>query len=863
MVESVLGTGGMGEVYRGRDARLQRSVAIKVLPERVASDPDRVARFAREAQTLAALNHPHIAQIYGLEESGSTRALVMELVDGETLADRLTRGPIPLHDALPIARQIADAVEAAHEAGIIHRDLKPSNIKVRPDGTVKVLDFGLAKGVASPNRTDSDVAISPTITSPAMTHAGVVLGTAAYMSPEQAKGQAVDRRTDVWAFGCVLYEMLAGRRAFGGDDVTETLASVLRNDPDWRALPAHTPASVRTAIERCLQKQASARLPHVSVARVLLDDSITSQISRPEITRRGRRLAVVAAVTALALIAVATALAMRSSVRASQPPIKPGRYALPLPKGVGVLGHQSIALSAMGDFVVFSGTGETRSLFVQRLGTLDAAAIIGTTDATEPALDPTGRWVAFRTGTRLKKIPLEGGVPTTLCEFNHPHGIAWGPDGRIYFAPEQGARGIWSVSADGGQPSPVTTVDADAGEAAHEYPQVLPDGSGLVFNVLRLGGVHAQATIVVFDFSTRTRKSLVEGGFAPKVTASGRLLFARGDTIFAATVDVARHSLSTTATPLMNGVHVNGANGTAVFDVAAQADVLIYQLGSDAADRDLVWVTPGGADQRAVTTRRTYEDIDLSPDAKRVVAVVMPTTLGPTQFWAGEPSRGVMSLFLDRGERLTTPRWAPDNSRIAFSVQEKREIRIADLSGHVDTLGPFSERLAIGGWSPDGELLVVTILKFPSSDIATLNVRTRQLIPIEETPALEGEPLFSPDGKLIVYLSDRSGDRQIEVRPYGRGGAPVQISTRGGSNATWSPDGRTVFFRASTGEIMAAPFDGSRAAPVATPVAVSRSGYRFAVARDGRILQVVSPQGDSEPLVVFHGFSASISSNSR
>ena len=858
-IQSALGAGGMGEVYRARDTRLSRDVAIKLLPEAVAVDADRIARFSREAQTLAALNHPHIAQIYGVELDGTTRALVMELVEGETLAGRIAHGPIPIDETIAIARQIAGALEAAHESGIIHRDLKPANIKVRADGTVKVLDFGLAK-VLETRVAGAPDADTPTATSPIVTRAGAVLGTVAYMSPEQAKGLAVDRRTDIWAFGCVMFEMLTGRRAFAGDDASETLASVLRNDPDWRRLPPDTPAAVRTILERALARNPADRLSHIAVARFLLSHG-AGAVSEPPARVSAGRVGMLG-LAVVVLLGLATVLYVNAGRSDSSPVTAPiAQYSLVLPAGVSITGHQPISISRDGRLVVFAGSGTRPSLFLRERSAVDASPITGTEGGNEPALDPSGQWLVFHVRGSLKKIALVGGVAVTLCEALHPHGIVWSRNGRIYFTVDQGRRGIWSVDAAGGEPSPVTTVDSGAGELAHEYPEILPGGDGVIFNVLSRSAVHGDAKVVVTDFSTGTTRTLVEGGFAPKLTSSGTLLFTRGSVVYGARFDPARREIVGPAVPVVKPVHANSANGTTRYDVARDADVLVFQRGDDEAARVLRWVSPDGTISDAATTPRTFDDLDLSPDMNRIAATVNNATIGPTQLWVGEPNRGTLYALLTSEERFTSPRWAPDSAKIAFGIAGTGEVRVADLSGNVQAFSTGGSRAIVGSWSPDGRTLAVQLLRADqTNDIGTFDLTTQKLTPLATTPASEANPQFSPDGRWLAYQSNRSGRSEIEVRPFGRSGAPIQVSSSGGARPVWSADGASIYFQDARGMIVRAAFKEGR---VSTQQQVARlqSFYRFDVARDGRVLLIEAAESASEPLILFEGFARAASNS--
>ena len=513
-----LGAGGMGEVYRARDARLNRDVAIKVLPPAVAADPDRLARFRREAQTLAALNHPNIAQIHGLEEIDGLPALVMELVDGDDLAARILRGPVPLDEALPIARQIADALDAAHAQGIVHRDLKPANVMVRADGTVKVLDFGLAKALdpLSSSAAAAALALSPTITSPAaLTGAGVILGTAAYMSPEQARGKAVDKRSDLWAFGAVLFEMLTGTRAFRGDDVTDTIASVIAKEPDWSALPADTPAAIHRLLRRCLEKERQRRLSDAADARLEIDEGLAPSPAgaSPDPSRAPARRGAapwLAGALGLGLGAVIVLLAWAPWRRSA--PARLVRLTADLGVDASLAGGLGdiVALSPDGSvaaFVAHQGAGRPR-LYLRPLHQLQAAPLAGTDEASSPFFSPDGRWLAFFANDRLKKIAVAGGAVATLCDAPNGRGGSWAEDGDIVFArysPDAESAGmLMRVSSAGGTPVPVTALAG--GEVSQRWPQVLPGGRAVLFTASRDAGDYRESELVIQPLPGGARK---------------------------------------------------------------------------------------------------------------------------------------------------------------------------------------------------------------------------------------------------------------------------------------------------------------------------------------------------------------------
>ena len=643
----------MGEVYRARDAKLNRDVALKILPDAFASDPDRLARFTREAQTLASLNHPNIAHIHGLEESGAVRALVMELVEGEDLAQLIARSAIRLDEALPIAKQIAEALEAAHEQGIIHRDLKPANIKVRPDGTVKVLDFGLAKAM-EPGGRAPNVSQSPTITTPAMTQAGMILGTAAYMSPEQARGKTLDKRTDIWAFGCVLYEMLTGTRAFTGDDVADVLASVMAREPDWTRLPSNLSPALGSYIRRCLEKNPKQRIADAQDMRLALEGAFDTT-ALPSVPHAATRTASAWVVGALVVGAV-VAGAVVWVVTRPPPRLPPHVWRLQItPDGTAALnidrttGQRDVAITPDGSRIVYVGNRGTQ-LLVRAMDSLDPLAVF-TGLPRGPFVSPDGQWTAFADSGLLKKVPVSGGlaVPIILMDAPTALGATWGPDDTIVFATTNGATGLQRVPAAGGAPTILTRPDVEQGEADHAWPEWLPGGKAILFTITaRKGGLDA-AQVAVLDLATGKRKVLLRGGShahyvpgEPGAKSSGGpnagyLIFATTGTLRAVRFDLER--LETPGTPVAV-VHdvVTTPNGDINAVVSADG-TLVYMPGTASMTPEdrLTWVDRRGVETPIPAPPRAYVHPRLSPDGKRVAVYVADqdldlwlTDLGPT-----------------------------------------------------------------------------------------------------------------------------------------------------------------------------------------------------------------------------------------
>jgi serine/threonine-protein kinase len=606
-VTAQIGVGGMGEVYRATDTKLKRQVAIKIVPASLAADADRLARFQREAEVLASLNHPHIAAIYGLEEADSVKALVMELVEGEDLAQRLARGPIPLDEALPMAKQIAEALEAAHEQGIIHRDLKPANIKVRDDGTVKVLDFGLAKltEVRGASRAgEAHLTQSPTITTPAMTQTGLILGTAAYMSPEQAKGRTVDRRADVWAFGAVLFEMLTGARSFDGDDMTDVLGAVVRLDPAWSRLPAGTPPAVRALLEGCLAKDRRQRIGDIAAALFVLKaptlgtSSWTATgarvVARPPLWRRlatHTGTLVVGGVLTGALVWLATR-PTTSSPRVSRLQIMPPSAAALVINGL----DRDLTITPDGSRIVYiGGTGGT-TLFVRALDQLDATPLARVGGSRSPFVSPDGQWVGFIDGnTVLKKVSMIGGPAVTVGQLDGvSRGATWSPDGTIIIATGNATTGLLRIGAAGGEATVLTRPDRARGEADHLWPQMLPGGQAVLFTITATTGGLDAASVAVLDLRTGTQTTLIRGGTDAHYVASGHLVYGTGGTLRAVAFDLAKLAVVGPPVSVLPQV-LTGLFGS-VDVVVASDGTLVYVPGGSmsSTQRTLVWVDRQG-----------------------------------------------------------------------------------------------------------------------------------------------------------------------------------------------------------------------------------------------------------------------------
>jgi serine/threonine-protein kinase len=805
-----LGEGGMGEVYRATDTVLKRQVALKVLPPDVASDPDRVARFQREAEVLASLNHPHIAQLYGLERSTGTLALVMELVEGPTLADRIASGPIPVDEALPIARQIADALEAAHEQGIVHRDLKPANIKVRDDGTVKVLDFGLAKAMDSNAGAGSNqpaLTTSPTTTSPAlMTGVGTLLGTAAYMSPEQAKGRPADKRSDIWAFGCVLFEMLTGRRAFEADDVSETLASVLRSEPDWSAVPGVVSPAQRLLLRRCLEKDRRARIPDIAAVRFLMDEQLPAANIPDAVVRPQTRARFAAA--ALILAALAALAAWYSKPTPAAEPPSPVAFAFSPAAGpiTTPSPFRDVAISPDGRTIVYgagASQGQSR-LYVRNLGDLDARPLTDVATGA-PFFSPDGRWVGFVSSPQreLRKVPIGGGPSTRLCTIPGIfEGATWLPDGRIAFGAGGGASALYVVSAVGGTPERLTKPSAPPNQVRYALPSRLPDGHHLLVSIgTGPGGGNASTTrTVVFDIDTKEEKTIIDDGTQAEYVEGGFIVYASERTLRARHFDLKTLTAQPESAVIAEALPMKAASGAVDFSVSPNGTlVYVRDTGSVGAQRALVWVDRySGRETPIAAPLRPYTYARLSPDGKRIALDIRDET---TDIWVWDVAREQLSPLTRTPALETSPVWTPDGRRIIFG--STRDGGAATLFA-LPTDGSESEfeRLAGGDFNqvpsamtPDGRL-VFTQQGAGGSDSMLIRLDDGHRIePLIRTDANEENAVISSDGKLVAYQSNESGSTEVWVRPFPDiKTARYSISTNGGTRPLWAPDSRELFY---------------------------------------------------------------------
>ena len=810
---AAIGAGGMGEVYRARDTKLGRDVAIKILPASLTGDPDRLARFTREAQMLASLNHPHIAAIHHVEDTADGPAIVMELVEGETLADRIARGPIPIDEALPIAKQIAGALEAAHEQGIIHRDLKPGNIKVTPDGVVKVLDFGLAKlnePVGSGQPAVGSLSHSPTITSPAlMTGVGVLLGTAAYMSPEQARGRPVDKRADIWAFGAVLFEMLAGTRAFEDEDVSMTLSKVLQREPDFDTLPSTIPARVRQALRLCLRKDPKQRVADIRDVRLALEGAFETGVAPSAQPIVNTQPAWRRAVVPLAMLLVGASLASAAVWFATRPvPPRLTRMTITPPEATALTidgFDRDLAITPDGRRVVYAGANGTE-IFVRQLDALDPTPLVAVNGNGQGLFtSPDGQWVGYvENNDTLKKVAVTGGPAVTLLKMDgNSRGVTWAADDTLVFA-TVAPSGLQRVAASGGAATVLTRPDRARGESDHLWPEALPGGRQVLYTIMGRGELDA-AEVAVLDLTTGVSKTVLRGGYHAHYVASGHLVYAAGGTLRAVAFDPVRLEIRGTPVPVVPRLFTT-SNGGADFGVAGNGTLVYVDAPGRgvSARRTLVWVDRQGREQPVNLPLRAYTYVQLSPDGTKVALDIRDQE---NDIWIWDLPRGTLQrLTFDPGLNREAV-WTPDGKRVAFSAakpdgSEEVYWQAADGSGIAERLTEGTMRGAIPtSFLPDGSGLLYTEPDSPR-DLWMVKVegpRTGQRL--IATAANEQNGVVSPDGRWLAYQSNESGRDEIYVRPFpavdtGR----WQISTNGGTRPHWRRDGRELFYFLQQGD---------------------------------------------------------------
>ncbi len=824
-----LGAGGMGEVYRARDTRLGRDVAVKILPQQFAQDLQRLARFEREAQLLAALNHPHIAHIYGLEETSGTRALVMELVEGPTLADQIAHGPYLLEEALRIARQVAEGLEYAHDRGIIHRDLKPANVKLTTDGNVKILDFGLAKALEG-EPAATDISHSPTLTA-AATQAGIVLGTAAYMSPEQAKGKATDRRADIWSFGVLLYEMLAGKKLYEADTAQETLAAVLIKEPSLDSLPPTLPPRLRGLLRRCLTKDSRARLQAIGEARIILEEIAAHPEGTPEETEAARAAAAVPAWQRLLPWGIAAAAIVLAGIAAWAPwrpapqPAAPMRLSVELGADASLYSGpgSAVALSPDGMTLAFTaqpGKGGPTQLFLRRLDRAQATPIAGTDDVRDPFFSPDGQWVAFFANNKLKKVSVTGGGAVTLCDAPSSRGGDWGEDGNIVLAATNRA-GLSRVPAAGGTPTELTKLDQGAGENTHRWPHVLPGAKAVIFTAHTIGNNFQDANVIVQSLETGQRRVLQHGGMyarylpAPSGGHEGHLLYMHDNTLFAAPFDAERLEVTGTPVPAVEGVAVDTGTGSAEFALT-RGGMLLFVPGANTASRVfMLSIDKEGKTEPLRKLPGEFENIRVSPDGRRLA--VNQSAGRTSDIWVYEMQRDTMSRVTFAAGSSWEPVWSPDGQRIAFSSDRDARTTAniywqrADGTGEAQRLTESNLSQRPDSWHSSGKFLAFTernpqtkldIMILPMEGNEKEGWKPGKPYPFVNSLSTEWSAAFSPDGRWIAYASDETGQSEVYVRPFPGPGGKWQVSTDWGAFPVWSRNGKELLYQVQDGKVM-------------------------------------------------------------
>jgi len=835
-ITNQLGKGGMGEVYRAKDEKLGRDVAIKVLPEEFAKDTDRVARFQREAKLLASLNHPNIAAIHGLEESGGTNFLVLELVEGETLADRIKAGPIPVEEALKLALQISEALEAAHEKGVIHRDLKPANIKVTPEGKVKVLDFGLAKAFAG-EQENLNLSNSPTLSN-AATQQGVILGTAAYMSPEQARGKTVDKRADIWAFGCVLYEMLTGRVAFRGEDVSEILASVIKGDVKLDLLPGNLHPRVREIFSRCLQRDLNRRYQDIRDARYEIEQVLGDPggvLVQPVMAVRNRKLLSLKLpwVAAIAILCIIVAGVAVWRLKPPEPRHVIRLYhELPKDQEFSGTGYGYLAVSPDGRYLVYGAKG---GLYLRRLDELDAHVIPGTEGNPEqPFFSPDGKWIGYWSATdkKLKKVAV-GILPVALCDAEGFSGGSWSKDNKIVYCDP--ARGVMRVSATGGTPELLAKADP----GPFSYPEILPDGKSVL---LASGEIFEK--IAVLSLKSGKLKELFQGD-VPRYLPTGHIAFLDEKArLIVVPFDPTKLEVTGEAVPIVEGVWGAMTGAHAI----SESGTLVYISGTGIADiaskRTLVWVDRSGKEEPLAASPNSYSDPAISPDGTKIALGIASGS--NTDVWIWDVVRkSLTKLIIDPGG-MGDPLWTPDGKRIVFSRQHAGKNGIywksADGTGKEEPLlsSPVDALIFADSWADNGKTLVLEEIG-ASVNIGTLSIEgDRKWKPLLEEKYNESLAKISPDGRWLAYTSDQSGQMEIYVRPFPEVNAGQwQVSVGGGVLPLWSPDSRELFY-VNGDTVMAASVKTDSAFSPETPKALFKGTYAFLF---GFPLWDISPDG--------------------
>jgi eukaryotic-like serine/threonine-protein kinase len=867
---SAIGAGGMGEVYKARDSKLGREVALKVLPAAFAADAERMARFDREARLLAALNHPGIAAIYSFEEVPGRHLLVMELAEGESLDKRIASGPLPLEECLSYARQIAEALEAAHEKGIVHRDLKPANVVVSSEGKVKLLDFGLAKAFENDAGSSPEISASPTLTARA-TAAGVILGTAAYMSPEQARGKAVDKRADVWAFGVVLFEMLTGKRLFQGETVSDTLAAVLRDPVDFGTLPPATPPSVKVLLERCLERDPKQRLQAIGESRIALERTIAGasgvRAAGPLEVAPAPRASRIPLYFPWVVAAACTAAAGTLALRARAPEERVYRATINPPEGAAFVVDTTQpgppVLSPDGRRLAFTARGADAKvmLYIRSLDSVEAQPLAGTENAQYPFWSPDSRFIAFGADQKLKRIEASGGPPSVLCPVtDFPKGGAWSSAGMIVFAPAAGGP-LHVVSEHGGESKPITKLDEKRGDNSHRLPYFLPDGRHFLYLARLANALPAEGhQILVGSLDGGESKAILRSPAAAEY-ASGRLLFLRDRALMAQRFDPERLALDGEAHSVVENVSVITGAAKATFS-ASQTGVLIAQVGAAATlGARLDWTDRAGKTLGTLVDTDAYDEVRMSPDGRNVAVSAIDPKAGTHDLWICDVARNLKTRFtFDPGEELT-PRWSPDGRSLAYVAgRGKQQVffrKSIEGSGAEEPLYASDTFKFVSGFSPDGKLLAYSELGAETQfDIWILPLTgDRKPYPFLKTRFNETNAVFSPDGRWLAYNSNESGRFEVYVTPFPGPGRKWQVSVQGGAFPAWRQGGKEILYQElQSNKILSVPvafrgdtpdFGKAMELFVATPP-LAGVAARFDATADGKKFVMIRPNQTRE-----------------
>jgi serine/threonine protein kinase len=835
-VIELLGRGGMGEVYRARDARLERDVAIKVLPRALADDPDRLVRFERESRVLASLSHPHIAAIYSIEQAGPLRVLVMELVEGPTLAERLQTGALPQDEALAIARELAGALEATHERGLVHRDLKPANIKLTASTGSKLLDFGLAKDVHAGAGHDT-------------TTDGVILGTCAYMSPEQVRGKSVDRRADIWAFGCVLFEMLTGTRAFAGETASDTMAAVLDREPDWTRLPPATSPAVRRLLRRCLEKDAGARLHDIADARIEVDDARSNRDQAPSPTPR-KYPATIAAVLAVAVGAAGVGWWLHAAT-GNRPGSPRLRFTWSLPRGLGL--DSPPVVSPDGQRIAFTArpsAHEPSGLYLRALDQLEAQVVPGTEGAKQPFWSPDSRSLAYFARGKLMRVALDGGAPVEICAAPDARGGTWSTSGVIVFSPLMIESGLMKVPASGGAVEPATLLDAAQGENSHRWPVFLPDAIHFVYFVRALGEDRRGVFVGRIDRPASTPgtplfRSEAEALYAPLDEAGGVLLTVAGGRVEARPFDARRRVL--TGDPKTIDLPSTGNTLYHAMMLSVAGDVLAY--GSTPIPYGVRLAATGrhGEDPAPARERGSDNWPRISPDDTRLAYSRIDPTPGRTDVWVEDVARGVR-IRVSQSALAVVPVWSPDGERLAYVADSIQTgvltISAADGTRTMGTVPCPGQQCEPSDWSLDGRWILATVVRDADQDVWLLPADGRGAPrALLAQPFPERDARLSPDGRLVAYVSLETGRPEVSVQTVDGTRRRDVISVAGGSQPVWRRDGQELFFVDPEGALRAAPVSldvdgrprfGSAVRLAVPPIGTGHWGTQYDITRDGR-----------------------------